>query len=208
MHAGSSEHAHRPALAHTRTILFIVDEPLRLLCVPDRVTNPPLQMKNPVLVTGIALSFLIGCSGSTREDKAVSRTVDLEVPREESTPEPTAAADAESDKNGDIMNTSDSWTILGGSGLASTFAVANEASVGSAISSSAARQGTDTTHRFIRTADLRFRVKNVIKATLRIEDIVGAHHGWVAKTELRSDPQGQCSPSHARPSSPWCTRGP
>lgn len=57
-----------------------------------------------------------------------------------------------------------------------------------AMTSSAARQGTDTTHRFIRTADLRFRVKDVVNATLGIEDIVGAHGGWVTRTTLANKP--------------------
>lgn len=60
------------------------------------------------------------------------------------------------------------------------------------VRSSAARVSvTDTTHRFIRTADLRFRVKDVVQATLGIEDIVGAHNGWVERTELRNVPAGQ-----------------
>jgi hypothetical protein len=63
--------------------------------------------------------------------------------------------------------------------------------VGAAFSSRAAVQGTDTVHRFIRTADLRFRVKDVVAATLAVEDIVGAHKGWVTKTTLRSEPRGQ-----------------
>jgi hypothetical protein len=62
--------------------------------------------------------------------------------------------------------------------------------VGRAISSSAAVQGSDTTKHFIRVADLRFRVKDVVRATLGIEDIVGAHDGWVTKTQLRSEPRG------------------
>ena len=62
--------------------------------------------------------------------------------------------------------------------------------VGAAISSSAAVQGSDTTKHFIRVADLRFRVKDVVRATLGIEDIVGAHDGWVTKTQLRSEPRG------------------
>src|SRR5688572_5416462 len=41
-----------------------------------------------------------------------------------------------------------------------------------AVSSSAAAVSKDTSRKFIRTADLKFKVKNVIKATYRIEDIV------------------------------------
>lgn len=62
--------------------------------------------------------------------------------------------------------------------------------VGNAFSSNAAVTGTDTSHRFIRTADLAFRVKDVVHATLGIEDIVKAHGGWIASTRLRSEPRG------------------
>lgn len=58
------------------------------------------------------------------------------------------------------------------------------------ISSTAAVTGSDTSHRFIRTADLSFRVKDVVHATLGIEDIVKAHGGWIASTRLRSEPRG------------------
>lgn len=58
------------------------------------------------------------------------------------------------------------------------------------ISSNAAVAGTDTNHRFIRTADMAFRVKDVVQATLGIEDIVKAHHGWIVNTRLRSEPRG------------------
>lgn len=62
--------------------------------------------------------------------------------------------------------------------------------VGEAMSSSAARAGSDTSFRFIRTAEMSFRVKDVVQATIGIEDIVGAHGGWVVHTTLRSEPQG------------------
>ena len=59
-----------------------------------------------------------------------------------------------------------------------------------AISSTAAVTGTDTNHRFIRTADLAFRVKDVVHATLGIEDIVKAHGGWITNTRLHNEPRG------------------
>ena len=55
------------------------------------------------------------------------------------------------------------------------------------ISSSAARENPqDTTHRFIRTADLRFKVKNVVQSTYDIEDIVNRQGGFVSYTNLTS----------------------
>ena len=56
------------------------------------------------------------------------------------------------------------------------------------ISSSAAvENGKDTTRRFIRTADLKFKVKSVIKSTYDIEDITNRQGGFVTYTNLTSD---------------------
>ena len=55
------------------------------------------------------------------------------------------------------------------------------------VSSSAAVENVkDTTHKFIRTADLKFKVKNVIKSTYDIEDITNQQGGFVAYTNLTS----------------------
>jgi hypothetical protein len=55
------------------------------------------------------------------------------------------------------------------------------------ISSSAAvENSTDTTHKFIRTADLKFKVKSVIKSTYNIEDITTRQGGFVTYTNLTS----------------------
>jgi len=55
------------------------------------------------------------------------------------------------------------------------------------ISSSAALENpNDTTRRMIRTANIRFKVSNVIKSTYSIENIVIAHNGFVENTNLTS----------------------
>lgn len=55
------------------------------------------------------------------------------------------------------------------------------------VSSSAAVDNpNDKTHRFIRTADLRFKVANVLDATYEIENIIGRQGGFVTYTNLRS----------------------
>lgn len=54
------------------------------------------------------------------------------------------------------------------------------------MSSSAARATDDTNRRFIRTADLRFRVKDVVKTTYAIEDLIAGFGGHVEHTELSS----------------------
>jgi hypothetical protein len=56
------------------------------------------------------------------------------------------------------------------------------------ISSSAAvEKNLDSTRKFIRTADLKFKVKSVIKSTYDIENIVGQQGGFVTYTNLESN---------------------
>ncbi len=59
-----------------------------------------------------------------------------------------------------------------------------EAPPAEVMSSSAARTQGDSDRRFIRTADLRFRVKDVVKATYAIEDLIVGFGGHVQHTEL------------------------
>jgi len=47
-------------------------------------------------------------------------------------------------------------------------------------------KGSDTSRRFIRTAELRFRVPSVIKASYKIEDITKLNGGFVAHSDLTS----------------------
>jgi len=55
------------------------------------------------------------------------------------------------------------------------------------ISSSAAMENpNDTIRKMIRTANIKFKVKDVIKATYIIENIVVTHDGFVANTNLTS----------------------
>lgn len=56
----------------------------------------------------------------------------------------------------------------------------------SSTSSSAARADSDGKRRMIRTADLRFRVKDAVQSTYAIEDIVRHFDGFVTSSELRS----------------------
>ncbi|WP_447635569.1 DUF4349 domain-containing protein [Flavobacterium microcysteis] len=63
-------------------------------------------------------------------------------------------------------------------------ATSNEAPM---VSSSAAVVDKNSTRKFIRTADLRFKVKNVAKSTYAIENTVAKFGGFVTSTELRSN---------------------
>ncbi len=63
----------------------------------------------------------------------------------------------------------------------------SDSAAGTYLSSSAAIQrGRDTSRRFVRTANLHFKVKNVIKATYTIEDITNHFGGIVTYTHLQS----------------------
>lgn len=55
------------------------------------------------------------------------------------------------------------------------------------ISSSAAKVNADTSKKFIRTADIKFRVKNVYDATIGIENITSQFEGYVSYTKLNSN---------------------
>lgn len=64
-------------------------------------------------------------------------------------------------------------------------------SVAAMVTSSAARVGSaDSTHRFIRSAELKFKVKNVMQTTTRVEDITVKNGGYVAYTQLSSSKDG------------------
>ncbi len=71
------------------------------------------------------------------------------------------------------------------SSLADTTGIGNRV-LGNISSSAAVVNSKDTTHRFIRTADLKFKVKSVVKATYTIEDIVARQGGFVTYTNLGS----------------------
>lgn len=56
----------------------------------------------------------------------------------------------------------------------------------SGSSSAAVEDNKDTVHKFIRTAELKFKVSNVEKITYKIEDILTTHGGYVTLTQLNS----------------------
>lgn len=58
-------------------------------------------------------------------------------------------------------------------------------------SSAAVENNKDTLHRFIRTADLKFKVTDVAKTTYKIEDIVTRHGGFVTLTQLNSQKEDE-----------------
>ncbi|MBF4466245.1 DUF4349 domain-containing protein [Flavobacterium sp. LC2016-12] len=71
----------------------------------------------------------------------------------------------------------------------STADVANYESTAdsTAVSSSAAVEKKDSKQKFIRTADIKFKVKNVVKSTYAIENAVAKFGGFVTYTNLQSN---------------------
>ena len=66
-------------------------------------------------------------------------------------------------------------------------AIADSSSNAFISSSAAVENPKDSTRKFIRTADLKFKVKNVVKSTYDIEDITTRHGGFVTFTNLTSN---------------------
>jgi hypothetical protein len=66
-------------------------------------------------------------------------------------------------------------------------AIADTTTNTSITSSAAVEKNQDTTRKFIRTADLKFKVKSVIKSTYDIENITNRQGGFVTYTNLSSN---------------------
>ncbi len=61
------------------------------------------------------------------------------------------------------------------------------ADTAASVSSNAAVEKKDSNRKFVRTADLKFKVKNVAKSTYAIENIVTKSGGFVTFTDLKSN---------------------
>lgn len=64
--------------------------------------------------------------------------------------------------------------------------VASAENVSDVVSSSAAVEKKDSDRKFVRTADLQFKVKNVAKSTYSIENVTNKFGGFVTYTNLQS----------------------
>ena len=116
---------------------------------------------NQILIIGLAIAFMVGCGQSSMEERSAEKAPIYEM----------AAADSM------VMN-------MSGNSMA-----ANSTDVNKQLpaSSSAAVVSKDTSRKFIRTADLKFKVKNVRTSTYRIEDIAVHFGGFVTYTHLASN---------------------
>lgn len=74
-----------------------------------------------------------------------------------------------------------------GQDFASEFRIADTTTTHTSLSSSAAVEKNDGKHKFVRTADIRFKVRDVATSTSKVEDAVSQAGGFVINTELKSD---------------------
>jgi hypothetical protein len=124
---------------------------------------------------------------SARAEKAkrdsISYASSQTKPTEEKTVEESPSADE------DQKNETENKSV--GFGSASNNAVGvTSYSLNGSMSSSAAKEPNDPNKKFVRTADLKFRVKEVVKSTQQIEDITNKFGGYVAYTNLESQQVG------------------
>jgi hypothetical protein len=82
------------------------------------------------------------------------------------------------------MKTSYDEELVEGSAMADTSSY--ESDPNTMTSSAAVENKKDSLRKFIRTADIKFKVKNVVTSTYAIEDIVTGHDGFVTYTDLSS----------------------
>lgn len=55
------------------------------------------------------------------------------------------------------------------------------------VSSNAAVEPKDSNRKFVRTADIKFKVKNVAQSTYAVESIIAKHGGFITFTDLKSN---------------------
>lgn len=118
-----------------------------------------MQRSTLILALLLPFVFIVGCHQAAEPEKA------LNIERSESSWYDSST------NGGDFNGTKPSLDTL----------------PGNILSSSAARVLSDTSRRFIRTADLRFRTPDVINTTFGIETLVERWDGYVANTTLKTN---------------------
>ncbi|HEU4719690.1 MAG TPA: DUF4349 domain-containing protein, partial [Bacteroidia bacterium] len=158
--------------------------------LPSIKKTPDMKTHHPFLLTALSLSLIIYSCAS---DEAKRKSYDENAP--DKSYSNSAAMDSTVSTNRyapqQTQEYSGSSGVTGGNQNESTdksMAADEENFAFRKIfaSSAASLSKLDSTHSFVRTADLKFRVKNTAAATYRIEDIVRHFGGWVANTQLES----------------------
>ncbi len=138
-----------------------------------------------ILFTTLIAGLLISCSSNDRASYGGNTsTSDAEAFDAASPPPPSAEA------GGYVSEESDKDVADRASNMMQADSLMSNMSgdIPSMMSSSAAKGSplADTSQKFIRTADVKFRVKNVRTATFGIEKITAHFNGYVAHTGLES----------------------
>lgn len=133
------------------------------------------QFKSSILPLSF-LFFAIGCGGSNKmkpydEKKTEEYTVQNQVNRSD---EPAAIDESSTEM-------SDTISVYLKDGYQSAF---------NPLGSSASTYVGDSTRKFIKTADLKFRVNSAVQATYEIEDLTKRFKGFVTSTRLESRVDG------------------
>ncbi|MEI8203015.1 MAG: DUF4349 domain-containing protein [Bacteroidota bacterium] len=125
-------------------------------------------LKNIFLIAILA-AFMFSCSQS-RHEKSLSKETAMadSIATSNSLSYSSPPKDENSESDGKKISTS----VTGTGYVGSSAAVENK---------------KDTLHKFIRTAEMKFRVKNVAKATYAIEEITSRFDGFVTFTDLSSN---------------------
>jgi hypothetical protein len=127
----------------------------------------PMNHHRRALALGILLATMVACSQRQAANEAIG-------------PAGAVAADAQAPAGAPV-----STPAPNDKPVASTV---TPAEVAAQLSSSAATY-TDTQRKFIRTAHAAFRVKDVYRSTLAIEDIVAAQGGFVVSNDINAQTQ-------------------
>lgn len=131
-----------------------------------------MNLSSAVIGAVIAASLLVSCSRSREGNYSSPASQEEKAKSSDEAGSPAKNAGYVSESSQQSKPKSDS---------------ANGPSNGFMSSSAAVENKKDTVHRFIRTADMKFRVKNVFKATYAIENIAQKNDGFVTYTNLNSN---------------------
>ncbi|MFI5151309.1 MAG: DUF4349 domain-containing protein [Bacteroidia bacterium] len=132
-------------------------------------------MKNLKSIPTLALMALF-CFGCANRDSRAEKSIETGYRYKTDSVTEQSAKPESSDKNGVSGNGTYAVTVKDVNGCVSA----------ETVSSSAARMNKDTARKFVRTADLKFRVRDAIRTSYRIEDIVARFDGFVTYTSMNS----------------------
>lgn len=127
------------------------------------------------ILSGLSISILIVCGCAEKSAEMYTN--------HESSSSSSQTENKEADVSNDVVSSNDGTTMA----MSSLAGSGNKKNSNAFISSSAAiEKNKDSTRKFIRTAELRFRVQNVIQSTYSIEETAKRFGGFIAYTNLSS----------------------